>query len=232
MTISRAAVGVAAAVAFAAAAALAAAPAWAAPSTEVVQSAVLRIVSVADWSEAADLLPGESVQWDVTVSADADAEPGTVTLALSATGAAPLLVDAELCLQPWTDGACPGGASVLLTSWAIPRDGSEAVLVDFPSTQTAHLRLRMALGGDDDRPGFTDVRVSARGVGDAVTAGAGGGLAVTGGTAPVGALIGGGALLGAGTVLLAGRIRRRRAENAEQARRDGGDERGYAGSAP
>ncbi|MCM3779966.1 hypothetical protein [Microbacterium hydrocarbonoxydans] len=209
MTISRAAVGAGLAIALAAGAALAAAPAWAAPSTEVVQGAVLRIVSVADWDEAADLLPGESVVWDVAVSADADVEPGTVTLAVSATGAAPLLVDAELCLQPWADGACPGGATVLTTSWTIPRDGSEAVLADFPSTQTAHLRLRLARGGDDDRPGFTDVRVSARGVGDAVAAGPGGGLPTTGGTAPVGVLVGGIALVGAGAVLLAERTRLR-----------------------
>jgi len=212
MTTARAAAGAGLAVALAAGAALAASPAWAAPSTEVLQGSVLRIVSVADWAEAANLLPGESVVWDVAVSADADVDPGTVTLAVSATGAAPLLVDAELCLQPWTDGACPGGATVLATSWTIPRDGSEAVLADFPSTQTAHLRLRVAMGGDDDGPGFTDVRVSARGVGDAVVADAGGGLSslpTTGGTAPVGVLVGGIVLVGAGAVLLAGRIRRR-----------------------
>ncbi|MFB4350124.1 hypothetical protein [Microbacterium sp. CR_7] len=240
MTIRRVEVGgglaVALAAGVAAGVALAAAPAWAAPSTEVVQGSVLQIVSVADWSDAADLLPGESVQWDVTVSADADVEPGTVTIAMSATGAAPLLVDAELCLQPWTDGECPAGATVLATSWTIPRDGSEAVLTDFPSTQTAHLRLRMALGGDDDRPGFTDVRVSARGVGDAVAAGGAGELSAlptTGGPAPVGVLVGGMVLVGAGAALLAGRIRwrgsgRRDARDARDSRDEGRD----AGVAP
>ncbi|WP_144874169.1 hypothetical protein [Microbacterium sp. 1.5R] len=210
MNVGRARISGAAAVCGAVAigvAGVAATPAWAAPSTEVVQSTVLRIVSVADWTEASSLLPGESVQWDVAVSADPASEPGTVTLAVSARGAAPLIVDAALCMQAWADDECPGGATVLATSWSIPRDGGEVVLTDFSSTRAAHLRLHMALPEDHDGPGLTDVRVTARGVGDAVVAGTGGALPATGGAPPTATLVGSAALLALGASLLARGIR-------------------------
>lgn len=150
---------------------LAAGPAWAASTTEVIQGRVLRLVSVADWPQASRLLPGEPVRWDVTVSADPP-DPGTVTIALSATGDAPLLVDAALCMQAWQESGCPGGAEQLESEWSIPRDGSEVALAAFPSSDVAHLRLWITLG-DDDENGVTDVRVHAQGVGEAVVTGPG-----------------------------------------------------------
>ncbi|MFK0403583.1 LPXTG cell wall anchor domain-containing protein [Microbacterium sp. NPDC090225] len=182
---------------------LAAAPAWAAPTTEVIQGRVLRLVSVADWSQASRLLPGEPVQWDVAVSATPP-DPGTVTIAVSADGDAPLLVDAALCMQEWQESGCPGGAEELESEWSIPRDGSEIALAAFPSTDVAHLRLWITLDADDDN-GITDVRVHAQGVGEAVVTGPGGDpLPATGGTvAPW--LIGAGvglAVAGIGLVVL------------------------------
>lgn len=172
--------------------ALAATPAWAAPTTEIIQGRVLRLVSVADWSAASSLLPGERVQWDVEVSADAP-DPGTVTVAVSATGGAPLVIDAALCMQPWQASGCPSGARTLESGWSIPRDGSEVALADFPASDVAHLRLWITLGGeeggggdDDDGAGITDVRVHARGVGEAVVTGPDGALPATGGTAAAG----------------------------------------------
>src|SRR5690349_25128393 len=84
-------------------------PAVAAPTTAVVQGQVLRLVSVADWDAAASLRPGEPVQWDVTVSADAP-DPGTVSIGISARGDADLLVDAHVCMRAWEGSECPGGA--------------------------------------------------------------------------------------------------------------------------
>ncbi|MFF7293097.1 LPXTG cell wall anchor domain-containing protein [Microbacterium sp. NPDC008134] len=183
---------------------LVAGPAWAAPTTEVIQGRVLRLVSVADWAQASRLLPGEPVQWDIAVSADPP-DPGTVTIAVSAAGDAPLLVDAALCMREWQESGCPGGAEELESEWSIPRDGSEVALAAFPSTDVAHLRLWITLGADDDN-GVTDVRVHAQGVGEAVVTGPGDPLplplpATGGGVAPW--VIGAGAGLAAAGVGLA-----------------------------
>ncbi len=51
--------------------------AWAAPTTQVIQGSILRLVSVADWAAAGRLLPGQPVEWDIAVSADAP-DPGVV----------------------------------------------------------------------------------------------------------------------------------------------------------
>lgn len=186
--------------------ALAATPAWAAPTTEVIQGRVLRLVSVADWEAATRLLPGQPVRWDVAVSADAP-DPGSITLGVSARGDAPLLLDVELCMREWQDAECPGGAETLESGWSVPRDGSEIVLADFAATDTAHLRLWVALAADE--PGVTDVRVHASGVGDAVEVGPDGGLAATGGEAMPWA-IGAGVGLGAVALgVLAMRVSRR-----------------------
>lgn len=194
--------------------ALAAAPAWAASTTEVVQGDVLRLVSVADWASASTMLPGQPMQWDVAVSADA-AEPGTVTLSLSAQGDATLLVDASLCMQEWEAGGCPGGASVLRSAWSIPLDGSEVALADFAATDVGHLRLWITLSADDGM-GVTDVRVHAHGVGESVVVGPEGALAATGGAvAPW--VIGAGAVVAVVGVVL---VTKRADRAAHAGRRD------------
>ncbi|MFS0854137.1 LPXTG cell wall anchor domain-containing protein [Microbacterium sp. 179-I 3D4 NHS] len=136
------------------------------PEVEVIQGRVLRLVSMADWDDAASLLPGRPVRWDVAVSAET-AEPGTITLGVSAIGDAPLLVDAELCPTAWRAGACPGGAETLRSRWSIPRDGAQISLARFSATEDAHLRLRVALA--EDAGGVTRMRVHAHGVGDSVS---------------------------------------------------------------
>lgn len=189
-----------------------ASPAWASPTTEVIQGQVLRLVSVADWDAAGTLLPGQPVQWDVAVSADAP-DPGTVTIGVSATGDAPLLLDASLCGEEWQVDGCPGGESVLRSGWEIPRDGSEIRLAEMADTDIAHLRLSIALRGGAES-GSTNVRVHASGEGETVVAGPDGGLATTGASPPVPWIWAGGAVLvlGAGTFVLA---RRRAARDAD-----------------
>lgn len=172
---------------------LSAQPAWAAPTTQVVQGRILRLVSVADWDAAGSLLPGEPVQWDVIVSADAP-DPGIVTIGVSATGNAELIVDATLCMREWTASGCPGGATVLRSGWRIPRDGAETALTQMADTEIAHLRFSIALaaGGEDGR---TDVRVHATGAGESAVVGPEGGLATTGMSPVVFWVAGGGAVI-------------------------------------
>ncbi|WP_311244587.1 hypothetical protein [Microbacterium sp. WCS2018Hpa-23] len=186
---------------------VAAAPAWAAPSTQVVQGDVLRLVSVADWDAASRLLPGQPVQWDVTVSAEAP-DPGTVTVGISASGDAALIVDALECAQEWQSNGCAGGAMSLKTDWAIPRDGVEVQLLETADTEVTHLRFVIALAGDE--VGSTQVRVHARGAGESAVIGPdGGGLAVTGMPPMTPWFAAGGVILvGAGLASIA--VRRRR----------------------
>jgi len=164
-------------------------------------------VSVADWDAAGSLLPGEPVQWDVAVSADAP-DPGTVTIGVSATGDAELVVDATLCMQPWAASGCPGGETVLRSDWSLPRDGAEVVLTRMADTETAHVRLSIALAAGDEG-GRTDVLVHATGAGESVVIGEDGGLATTGMPPVVFWVLGGGSvLLLFGCLLLLARRRR------------------------
>lgn len=199
--------------AIAVASALGAAPAWAAPTTEVVQGDVLRLVSVADWDVASSLLPGQPVQWDVTVSADAP-DPGIVSIGISATGDAPLVVDVASCAEAWEVDGCPAGATALQTSWGIPRDGVAVPLTEIADSEIAHLRLSVALDASGVA-GSTDIRVHAQGAGETVVAGPGGGLATTGMSPIMPWILGGGAaLVLLGVTLVA--LRRRRSHEAEQ----------------
>ena len=195
-----------------------AAPAWAAPSTQIVQGDVLRLVSVADWDAASRLLPGQPVQWDVTVSAEAP-DPGTVTVGISASGDAALIVDALECAQEWQSSGCAGGAMSLKTDWAIPRDGVEVQLLDTADTEVTHLRFVIALAGDE--VGSTQVRVHARGAGESAVIGPdGGGLATTGMPPSAPWFVAGGVILvGAGVASIA-MHRRRLLTRAGVARED------------
>ncbi|MBS0024327.1 hypothetical protein [Microbacterium paraoxydans] len=181
------------------------AAAVAAPTTQVVQGQVLRLVSVADWEAAGDLRPDRPVQWDVQVSADAP-DPGLVRLGVSATGTARLRLDVRLCPEPWRGDVCPAGAEALRTDWSVPRDGAEVPLTAIRDSETAHLRLTIALDPDDGS-GSTEVRVLAHGAGESAAVGSGGTLAVTG-PAPWLPL----ALAGGGLLLIGGFVARGRRE--------------------
>lgn len=181
---------------------LAPAPAWAESTTDIVQGAVLRLVSVADWATASDMNPGDALPWDVTVSAAA--EPGTVTIALSATGDAPVRIDALLCASAWKREGCPGPTTTLRSGWTIPSDGEQVTLWTMPDTDVAHLRLVVAL----ESGGSAQVRIHAHGAGDSIVAAPEGGLALTGPSGdPRPMLVAGTVLCGAG-VMMAARRRR------------------------
>ncbi|WEK60628.1 MAG: hypothetical protein P0Y60_15185 [Candidatus Microbacterium colombiense] len=182
--------------------------AWAAPTTQVIQGDVLRLVSVADWDAASSLLPGEPVRWDVAISAEAP-DPGTVRIAVSATGDAPLMIDASICTSAWEQSGCPGRETDLRADWSIPRNGSEITLAEIADTEVAHLRLVITLDPDDDG-GTTDIRVHAQGAGESAVVGPGGGGLATTGLSPIVPLAAGvGALLVVtGVVLVLDRRRR------------------------
>lgn len=189
------------------AALLLATPAWAAPSTEVVQGQVLRLVSVADWEAASSLLPGQRVQWDVTVSAEA-ADPGLVAVGVSADGAADLAVEVLRCESEWDESGCSDGATAVKSAWVIRRDGVEVPLLEMADTDVAHLRLVVTLAGDDN--GSTQMHVHARGAGESAVIGPDGGLATTG-MAPLAPWVVGTGVVLVGTGAALSVVRRRRA---------------------
>lgn len=186
--------------------ALAAAPAWAAETTEVIEGEYVRLVSVTDWEQATEMAPGETMQWDIEVSADAPA-PGTLTIAVSATGETPLVVDATLCLDAWRGDECPDGLETLRTGWDVPRDGGQVTLREVDATDVAHLRLDVALGSAD-AGNATEMRVHVIGAGEQVDAGPE--LPPTGRSSTDTWILAAGAMLLAGTAaLLAARARGR-----------------------
>lgn len=195
-------------------------PAWAAPTTEIIQGRILRLVSVADWEAAGALLPGQPVRWDVAVSARAP-DPGRVTIALSATGDAPLVLDVSMCLRAWEPSGCPGGAVMLRSEWEIPRDGGEVRLAEVADTDVANVRLTIRLA-EGTEAGSTSIRLHARGEGETAVVGPEGGLATTGMPPHVPWALAGGVALAAAGVLLVARRRRDRSVGA-LAREPGGE---------
>jgi len=187
-------------------------PSHAATSTEVVQGQYVRLVSVVDWSQAEQLQPGEAVQWDVDVSAEAP-EPGTLAVGLSASGETPLTIDAELCEVAWRNDGCPSGAERLRTAWEIPRDGELVVLSEGSAADVAHVRLHVALASDNAADP-TQVRVHAIGAGEEIGTGPKSPLAPTGSSPGVPWMLAGGSALLVGTAaLLLARARTRKGES-------------------
>jgi len=185
-------------------------PAQAAVLSETVQGRYLRIVSSADWSAAAAMVQGESVRWDLTVSANAP-DPGTIRLAVSATGAAPIIADVRVCARPWIGGTCPSGARALRADWRLPLDGSTVPIDDMPADLVAHLRLDVRVVGGA-QGASTRIKVHADGFGESMQVGPGPEppLPATGGTVPMPALVAGGALVFAAVAILMLAARRRR----------------------
>lgn len=185
-------------------------PAQAAVVSETVQGRYLRIVSSADWSAAAAMGQGESVRWDLTVSAAAP-DPGTIRLAVSAIGAAPISADARVCARPWIGDTCPAGARVLRVDWRVPLDGSTVPIDDMPADAVAHLRLDVRVAGGA-QGASTRIKVHADGFGESMQVGPGPerSLPATGGTVPIPALVAGGALIFAAAAMLMVASRRRR----------------------
>ncbi|GAA2941579.1 hypothetical protein GCM10010458_28290 [Microbacterium luteolum] len=153
----------------------------AATTTEVIQGEVLRIVSIADWDAASTLIPGEPVQWSVDVSANAP-EPAIVRLSMSAEGGAPLLVDIARCTVDWQPAGCAGETTSLKSAWAVPRTGEAELLLTFPTSDVAHLRLSVSLGVASTES--TQLTVVAQAGQESIAAHPDGGLATTGSSAP------------------------------------------------
>lgn len=179
-------------------------------ATDVVQGQYLRLESVADWAAASSMVAGDSVRWDVSVSADAP-DPGTVSIGVRAKGDAELRVDAARCPQRWETSGCPGGAAVVRSGWSMPLDGVEVPLLEVPATEAAHIRFTISLA-DPSAGGSTAVSVHATVAGETVVAGSEGRLAVTGLSSIPWVLAGGAVLLLAGGAFAAVRRRRPRGE--------------------
>lgn len=145
-------------------------PASAATDTEVIRGQFIEIVSSADSTQMQHMTPGSTVEWLVSVSADAP-EPGVVNLTLSGTGDLPLSVAVLGCDAQWDGAQCPAGSVTLRDQADVTLDGTDEHLVQFDAAYAQHLKLNVSLsseGGATD--GKTQLRVHAAGFGDDVTA--------------------------------------------------------------
>lgn len=144
-------------------------PASAAPKSEVIRGQFIEIVSTADTAQMQQMLPGDTVEWLVSVSADAP-EPGVIDLTLSGTGELPLSVAVLSCDVDWSDATCPSGNVVLREQADVMLDGTSEQLVQFDAASAQHLKLNVSLA-DTGRAagGETELRVHALGFGDDVT---------------------------------------------------------------
>ena len=150
----------------------AAGPASAAPVSEVIEGEHLRIVSAVDPETMQNMVPGDVVVWDVSVSADAP-EPGQIDVSLTGSGELGLLVEVRQCDAEWTVSGCANDETVLFAAEAAPRDGTVRPLTDFNADDIAYLRLdvRLLEGTAPDQGDTTQLRVVAEGYGEEVDVG-------------------------------------------------------------
>lgn len=157
------------------------------------------------------------LRWDLAISAEAPS-PGTTDVAVSALGQTSLVVDACLCMSAWDGETCPSGERQLRAEWQVPYDGVNVPLANFPSAETAHLRLEVALGSAPTPEGAsTRVTVRATGVGESIEVSGEESLAQAGSPArPAGVLAAAGlTLLGAAALVFARSRHRTNADGRE-----------------
>ncbi|MGW9168089.1 hypothetical protein [Agromyces sp. NPDC055658] len=181
----------------------------------VVQGEVIRLVSVGDAQAMASMAPGETVVWEVGVSAQAP-ERGTIAVTLSGTGSPSLglVGDVAWCAERWTAAGC-GAPTTVADGLELPVDGQRLPLLTMSSDDERWLRFEVRMAPSAGPPaGLATLVVRATGSGDEASIGPPGsgahdGLAGTGTVAaPVIAVVA--ALALGGAALLAGSRRRRR----------------------
>lgn len=185
-------------------------PAAAAPP-QTVRSKYLTVVSILD-PRAAMMGPGETVHWQVGISAEPP-DPGTVTIGLSATGDATmgLTAAARACSVQWVDGVCSGRVWSLPALDPLPIDGAEHALLTMPSGEERWVELAVTMPPTAvPEPGDgVSVLVHASGHGDSLAVGPDG-LAGTGGPSMRWPLLALGAIAAGLTLTLWARRRHRR----------------------
>ncbi|MCU1510122.1 MAG: hypothetical protein JWQ12_2387 [Glaciihabitans sp.] len=146
---------------------------------QVTQGSVIRLVSIGDALEMADLTPGIPTLWQVGVSANAP-EPGTITLSLAAGGPlaespAGLTVGAEGCDVRWVGNTCASGQRTLIAPQPAVALGGAAQALGTITTADQRWILVSALVPDaaSVRAGTAEVRITATGMGDSQSAGSG-----------------------------------------------------------
>lgn len=185
--------------------------AWGASETRVVEGEHLRLVSTLDRDAAADLAPGESIDWLVDIGTTRG-ERGEITASLEGVGELAVDVAVHRCDVAWRGGACATGEDRLRPLSPVARDGSRHELARSVTGDTVHLRLVVAAPDALRQGEQTEVRVVAGGFGEEVDVGGPTGeLAATGGTGPWPIVFGAFGALAVGAVLVVVR-RTRRAE--------------------
>lgn len=139
---------------------LAAVPAQAVPTREVIDGQVLHLVSVQDGDAMTAMTPGETVTWDVRVSADEPDGEISLELASAVGGTGEFRVSVRGC--PSEGRECT--TAVLTPTVLAP--GEVVPVASQAADQVAWYRIGVALTGDE--PARAVLTFTARGHGDEV----------------------------------------------------------------
>ncbi|WP_235934139.1 signal peptidase I [Agromyces humi] len=147
-------------------------PASAAVEESVVQGQVLRLTAIGDPELMQRMTPGDTVAWEVGISADAP-EPGTIDVGMIGGGDAGLglVVEASWCAVRWTGGACDDPVP-LLAPEPLPVDGVAQELLTMTTAEQRWIRFLVTMpASGTDAGGLADLEVHAVGSGDEVRIG-------------------------------------------------------------
>lgn len=147
-------------------------PAQAQPQQEVIQGEYLQLISVVDPEEMVNMMPGDEVRWEVTVSAQAP-EPGVIELGLSAAGNLALEVKIENCEVAWQQGVCPTDSAMLHSTQLVDLTGTQEALMAVDAVSQAQLLITVEMpeGFTYQADASTEVKLHAHGFGEKIDAG-------------------------------------------------------------
>lgn len=151
------------------------APAHAAETVETINGRVISLVSIQDRDAMANVAPGSPVSWQVGVLNTAPS-PGRLTVSLAATGSmaqspSRMQLSVASCTQRWSGSTCPGVEATLDPVQGADAFAGDRTVTSFTSDQTRWLMVTVSLTPGSPVQGSTQLRLTAAGQGDQVSAG-------------------------------------------------------------
>lgn len=147
--------------------------AHAAATDMVITGQYLRLTSVIDGSAMGAMAPGDSVDWQVGVSADAPS-PGRIAVGYTFSGrrALPLDITTSACTKRWIGAACPGQEVPVGAIGAVSAAPSGDLLaLDSDAERWILLRVTLPQRADIPHASATDLRIVVTGAGEELSAG-------------------------------------------------------------
>lgn len=142
------------------------------PADRQINGRYLRLTSVADPEAMTTLAPGDSVVWQVGISADPPS-PGKIEVGYAFTGrrALPLEITTTACTTRWHEGRCPG-AEVPAAGISASGNTNSGPLLSFGTGEQRWVRLQVRVPSDAAvaQDAVTRLRLVVAGAGEEVSA--------------------------------------------------------------